>query len=141
MAVDLGYEGMPSAIVLSVGNPHAVHIVDDAEAIDVAGIGAVLERHALFPERANVEFVSVLGEDKIRMRVWERGSGVTIACGSGACASAVAAARVGLTGREVEVVLDGGALQIDWREDGGVTMTGGATHVFRGVIDLPRGEA
>ena len=136
MAVDLGRPNLPSAITVNMGNPHAVHIVDDAEAIDLATIGPILEHHEFFPERANIEFISRLDQDVIRMRVWERGSGITIACGTGACASAVAAARAGLTGRQVEVVLDGGRLSIDWREDGHVIMTGPSTISFYGRIDL-----
>jgi len=136
MAVDLGRPNLPPAITVNMGNPHAVHIVDDAEAIDLAAIGPILEHHEFFPERANIEFISRLDQDVIRMRVWERGSGITIACGTGACASAVAAARAGLTGRQVEVVLDGGRLSIDWREDGHVIMTGPSTISFYGRIDL-----
>ena len=136
MAVDLGRPNLPPAITVNMGNPHAVHIVDDAEAIDLAAIGPILEHHEFFPERANIEFISRLDQDVIRMRVWERGSGITIACGTGACASAVAAARAGLTGRQVEVVLEGGRLLIDWREDGHVIMTGPSTISFYGRIDL-----
>jgi diaminopimelate epimerase len=136
----LGYAGLPKAIGVNMGNPHAVHIVDDADKIDLAAIGPVLERHEIFPDRANIEFISSLGGDAIRMRVWERGSGITIACGTGAAASAVAAARAGLTGRKVKVHLDGGVLDIDWRDDGGVTMIGDSAHVFDGVIILPDDE-
>lgn len=141
MCVDLGQENLPPAICVNMGNPHAVHIVDDAEAIDLAAIGPVLEHHPIFPDRANIEFISLLGKDRIRMRVWERGSGITIACGTGACAAAVAAARAGITGRAVSVQLDGGLLEITWREDGGVTMTGPSTSVFDGIISLDEDEA
>lgn len=140
MAVNLGQPNLPPAICVNMGNPHAVHIVDDAEAIDLAAIGPVLEHHPIFPDRANIEFISLLGTDRIRMRVWERGSGITIACGTGACAAAVAAARAGLTGRSVTVELDGGVLEITWREDGGVTMTGPSTKVFDGIISLDGDE-
>lgn len=118
--------GDPAA--LAMPNPHCVFFVPEAEAVDPAEAGPAIEHHALFPDRTNVEFVSPLGPDRLRMRVWERGGMVTQACGSGACAVAVAAHRRGLTGRRVEVVLDGGPLEIDWREDG-VWMTGPATHV------------
>ena len=133
---DLGFENIPPSIAVNMGNPHAVHIVDDAEAIDLAAIGPKLEHHPIFPDRANIEFISLIAPDEIRMRVWERGAGITIACGTGACASAVAAARAGLTSRHVKVHLDGGMLDIKWREDGGVTMTGPSSYVFDGVIDL-----
>ncbi len=137
LAVDLGYNGLPPAICVNMGNPHAVHIVDDAEAIDLASTGAILEVHPMFPDRANIEFISMLAPNVIRMRVWERGSGITIACGTGACAAAVAAARAGLTGRRAKIHLDGGMLDIDWRQDGGVTMTGASNLVFRGKIKIP----
>ena len=135
---DLGLAGVPKTIAVNMGNPHAVHIVDDAEAIDLAQIGPQLEHHPIFPDRANIEFISLRAPDEIRMRVWERGAGITIACGTGACASAVAAARTGLTGRKVKVHLDGGILDIEWRDDGGVTMTGPSSYVFDGVIDLSK---
>jgi len=123
--------GAPAAV--GMGNPHCVFFVDDAEAVDVSGQGAIYERHNLFPQRTNVEFASVLAPDRLRMRVWERGAGITLACGSGACATAVAAAERGLTGRKVDVVVDGGLLQIDWREDG-VWMSGPVARVFDGVL-------
>lgn len=123
--------GTPAAV--GMGNPHCVFFVDDAEAVDVSGQGAIYERHNLFPQRTNVEFASVLAPDRLRMRVWERGAGITLACGSGACATAVAAAERGLTGRKVDVVVDGGLLQIDWREDG-VWMSGPVARVFDGVL-------
>ena len=138
LAVDLGQDGLPEAVAVNMGNPHAVHFVDDAEAVDLAGIGPVLERHAMFPERANIEFASVAGKDVLRMRVWERGAGITIACGSGACATAVAAARKGLAGRAATVRLDGGSLSVEWREDDNhVVMRGPATRVFDGSVELP----
>ena len=132
----LGLDDLPAAIAVNMGNPHAVHIVDDATQVDLAHLGPQLEYHPIFPDRANIEFISRLAPDEIRMRVWERGSGITIACGTGACAAAVAAARAGLTGRKVKVHLDGGVLDIHWRDDGGVTMTGPSTYVFAGSIDL-----
>jgi diaminopimelate epimerase len=110
-----------------------VHFVDDAETVDLAGLGPAIEHHALFPQRTNVEFASRLGVDHLRMRVWERGTGVTLACGSGACATAVAAHLRGLTGRKVRLDMDGGALWVDWRDDG-VWLTGPVAHVFDGVL-------
>ena len=101
-----------------MGNPHAVLFVDDAEAVDVAQIGAVLERFQLFPEGANISFAHLISKDKIRMRVFERGVGITNACGSGACAVAVAAHRRDMASRESEIVLDGGSLFIRWVDDG-----------------------
>ena len=121
---------------VNVGNPHAVFFVPKAEQIDVAALGPVLERHKLFPERANIEFAQIIAPDRIRMRVWERGAGITQACGSGACATLVAAARRKLTGRSATVVLDGGELLIEWLADNHVRMTGGWTESFRGEIDL-----
>ncbi len=118
---------------LGLGNPHCVFIVDDAELVPIEVQGPEIEHHPLFPERTNVEFVSVVSGDAIRMRIWERGVGVTLASGSGACAAAVATARRSLTGRKVEVELDGGILQIDWRDDG-VWMTGPTSHVFDGEL-------
>lgn len=126
-----------TATCVSVGNPHCVLFVDDAEAAPVAELGPLIERDALFPARTNVEFVSVIAPGRLRMRVWERGVGVTRACGTGACAAAVAAARRGLAGRNSEIVLDGGTLAVEWRErDGHVLMTGPTQLSFRGEIDL-----
>ena len=138
MALDLGQDGLPGAVAVNMGNPHAVHFVEDAEAVDLADIGPVIEHHEMFPERTNVEFASLDGPDRLRMRVWERGAGITIACGSGACAVVVAAARKGLTGRSATVRLDGGSLGIEWRgDDGHVVMRGPTARVFDGSIELP----
>lgn len=127
------------ASALSVGNPHCVLFVDDADAADVAGLGPRIERHPLFPARVNVEFVTALSRTRLRMRVWERGTGITRACGTGACAAAVATHRRDLAARKVEVVLDGGTLAIEWRAaDNHVLMTGPATLSYRGEIDLAR---
>lgn len=120
-------------VAVGMGNPHAVFFVPDAEAVDVAGQGREVEHDALFPQRTNVEFASLTAPDHIRMRVWERGTGITLACGSGACATAVAAHRRGLTGRRVVMDVDGGRLEIDWRDDG-VWMTGPTAHVFDAVL-------
>lgn len=121
---------------VNVGNPHAVFFVDDVETIPMATLGPRIEHHPLFPERTNVEAVQVMSRDRLRMRVWERGVGITQACGSGACAALVAAARRGLTGRAAEIELDGGTLRIVWRDDGHVLMTGPVAVSFRGVFDL-----
>ena len=124
-------------VAVSVGNPHFVVPVPNAEIASVYELGSALERASAFPKRTNVEFISVLDKDRIRMRVFERGVGVTRACGTGACASAVVAHRLGLTGRKVEVVLDGGVLVIEWREsDSHILMTGPATLAYKGDIDL-----
>lgn len=126
-----------TAAAVSVGNPHCVLFVPDAEAAPLTTLGPRIENLPFFPNRVNVEFAQVLDSATIRMRVWERGVGVTLACGTGACATAVAAIRRGLTGRKVKVVLDGGPLFIEWREeDGHVLMTGPAAMPFRGRLDL-----
>ncbi len=131
--LELPIEGAPTAT--GMGNPHCTFFVDDAEAVDLAAMGAALEHHPLYPQRTNVQFASLIGPDHMRMRVWERGVGITLASGSSSCATAVAAARRGLTGRDVTIDLDGGRLQISWRDDG-VWMTGPTAHVFDGVWRL-----
>ena len=132
-AVALSGYAAPTAV--GMGNPHAVFFVDDAESAPLAEVGPAFEHHPMFPQRTNAEFVHVAGPDQLRMRVWERGVGVTQACGTGACATAVAAMRRGLTGRTATVILDGGALRIHWREDDGhVLMTGPATIAYSGVL-------
>ena len=120
-------------VAVGMGNPHCVFFVPDAEAVEVAALGPGIETHPLFPERTNVEFASLLAPDHLRMRVWERGAGITLACGSGTCATAVAAHLRGLTGRRVTVDVDGGRLEIDWRDDG-VWMTGPTAFVFEGTL-------
>ena len=122
---------------VSMGNPHCVIFVDDINAIDLEHIGSKFETHKLFPRKTNTEFVQVVGENKLRMRVWERGSGITLACGTGACATAVAANLNGLTDKKATVILDGGELQIDWRKDNHVFMTGAAERVFTGEFTFP----
>jgi diaminopimelate epimerase len=122
-------------VAVSMGNPHAVFFVPEVEAIPVAAIGPKLERHRLFPERANIGFAEVRAPDRIRLRVWERGSGLTLACGSGACAALVAAVRRGLTQRKAALELDGGTLVIEWLENGHVLMTGPTALAFHGQID------
>ena len=129
--LELPIEGTPSAT--GMGNPHCTFFVEDAEAVDLAGRGAAIEHHPLFPQRTNVQFASLIGPDHLRMRVWERGVGVTLASGSSSCATAVAAARRGLTGRKVLIDLDGGSLEVEWRADG-VWMTGTTMHVASGHL-------
>jgi diaminopimelate epimerase len=126
-----------TAAAVSMGNPHCVLFVEDAECAPVAELGPLIERHPQFPARTNVEFVSVEKPGRLRLRVWERGAGQTRACGTGACAAAVAAHRRGFGPRAWDVHLDGGNLAIDWRErDGHVLMTGPASFAFSGEVDL-----
>ena len=131
----IGAGPLADPVGVSMGNPHAVFFVDDVAAIDLAALGPVLEHHALFPERANIEIVQVLGPERLRMRVWERGAGITQACGTGACATLVAAARRGLCARKAEVVLDGGSLFIEWLADDHVLMTGPVAVAFSGTLE------
>lgn len=123
-------------LFVSMGNPHCVVFIDDIAAIDVARVGAMGEHLPAFPERCNIEFAQLTGTDELRTRVWERGSGITMACGTGACATAVAAAHVGLTSRESDVVMDGGRLHVRWAEDDHVMLSGPAEFVFDGEITL-----
>lgn len=118
---------------VSMGNPHAVLFVPSLDGVDVHAVGPLAEHHACFPERCNIEFAEIVSPAEIRMRVWERGAGETLACGTGACATLVAAVLNGLTQRRARLRLLGGDLDIDWREDGHVCMTGGAETVFDGV--------
>jgi diaminopimelate epimerase len=127
----LPIDGEPTAT--GMGNPHCTFFVDDAEAVDLTAFGSAHEHHPLYPERTNVQVAQIVGPDHIRMRVWERGVGITLASGSSSCATAVAAARRGLTGRSVRIDLDGGTLHVDWRDDG-VWMTGPTMHVFTGAF-------
>ncbi|MXU64540.1 diaminopimelate epimerase [Oceanomicrobium pacificus] len=134
----LPLDGAP--VATGMGNPHCSYFVEAADAIDLATLGPETEHHPLFPERTNVQVVQVTGPDRLRVRVWERGVGPTLASGSSACAVTVAAVRRGLTGREVAVELDGGTLQVAWREDG-VWMTGPVATVFEGRLDPSLMEA
>lgn len=129
--LELPIEGSPTAT--GMGNPHCTFFVPDADAIPLSDFGARYEHHPLYPERTNVQVAQIIGPDHIRMRVWERGVGITLASGSSSCATAVAAARRGLTGRTVQIDLDGGTLHVDWRDDG-VWMTGPTMHVFSGSL-------
>ncbi|KAE9630976.1 diaminopimelate epimerase [Parasedimentitalea maritima] len=129
--LELPIEGAPTAT--GMGNPHCTFFVEDAEQVRLEEFGGRLEHHPLYPERTNVQVAQVIAPNHLRMRVWERGVGITLASGSSSCATAVAAARRGLTSRKVQIDLDGGTLWIDWREDG-VWMTGKTMHVANGVF-------
>lgn len=134
--VDLAEGPLANPVCVNMGNPHAVFFVEDAEAVDLPKFGPLLETAPLFPDRANIEVVHVTGPASVRMRVWERGAGITQACGSGACAVGVAAIRRGLVeGRLVTVSLDGGDLIIEWLENGHVLMTGPVATSFAGTLD------
>ena len=134
LALDYSFAGYAEPGAVNVGNPHVVFFVPDAEAVPLAEIGPRIEYDPLFPQRINVEFAQVLAPDRIRMRVWERGVGITQACGTGACATLVATARRGLCARKAEVILDGGPLTIEWTDDDRMLMTGPATESYRGEI-------
>jgi diaminopimelate epimerase len=129
-------DGLADPVCTSMGNPHATFFVADADAVDLAVLGPRLEHHPLFPARANIGIVQVLAPDRLRFRVWERGAGITPACGTGACAALVGAHRRGLAGRRAEVIADGGPLDVHWREaDGHVLMTGAVAVSFTGTLD------
>ena len=135
----LANRGMTKGVFVSMGNPHYVIFTGDID--QVAERGHVLEHHPAFPQRCNIEFAQVEPDGSIRSRVWERGSGITMACGTGACATAVAACLSGHAGRESDIVMDGGTLHIEWREsDRHVYMTGPAAFVFDGEAELPNGK-
>lgn len=130
--------GAVEGVFVSMGNPHYVIFVKDINDIDIAKYGKVLERDEAFPQRCNIEFAQLVGKDKLRTRVWERGSGITMACGTGACATATAAIILGLTDRKVDIIMDGGTLNIEWnKDDGHIYMTGPAEFVFEGEIQIP----
>lgn len=130
LELPIKYKNYVYPVAVSIGNPHCVFFVKDVEAVDPAADGPALETHELFPDRTNVEFVSVLSRDHLRMKVWERGAGVTKACGTGACAVTIAAIRRGLADDRVTVTLDGGDLHIEWdKKNGRVFMTGPAAYV------------
>jgi diaminopimelate epimerase len=120
-------------VAIGMGNPHCVFFVPDVEAVDLASRGAQTECDPLFPQRTNVEFATLISPCRMRMRVWERGTGITLACGSGACATAVAAHLRGMIGPRVALEVDGGVLEVDWRDDG-VWLTGPVARVFDGVL-------
>jgi diaminopimelate epimerase len=125
-----------SPSVVNIGNPHAIFWVDDVEAYDLGRFGPLLENHPIFPERANISLAQVTSASSLLLRTWERGAGLTLACGSAACASAVSAARKKLTGRKVAVTLPGGTLEIEWAENNHIFMTGPVEFEYEGVIDF-----
>jgi diaminopimelate epimerase len=131
----VGWEDIEAPAAVNVGNPHVIFFVPDADTVDLERLGPVIETDTLFPERVNVNVASVIGADHIKLRVWERGVGITRACGTGACATAVAAIRAGLVKSPVTVSLQGGDLSIEWAPGEPITMTGPATHVFTGETD------
>jgi diaminopimelate epimerase len=133
--VTLALGPLADPVCTSMGNPHATFFVANAEAIDLAALGPKLEHDPLFPERANIGVAQVVSPQRLRLRVWERGAGITPACGTGACAALVAAHRRGLAERKAEVIADGGALEIEWRTDGHVLMTGPVAVSFTGTLD------
>jgi diaminopimelate epimerase len=131
-------DGKPKSLFVSMGNPHYVIFVDDVQHMDITTLGKLLEREKAFPQRCNIEFAQLVGEGKLRTRVWERGSGITMACGTGACATAVAAAKLCVCGRHAVIAMDGGDLDITWSpNDNHVYMTGPAAFAFEGDIELP----
>ncbi len=133
----IGTRDMNKGVFVSMGNPHYVIFTDNVN--QVGETGRILEQHPAFPERCNIEFAQILPDGRIRTRVWERGSGITMACGTGACATAVAAVITGRTSRQSQIVMDGGTLDIEWREsDNHVYMTGPASFVFDGEIELSK---
>lgn len=135
-AVDFGDQFPFQSTRVSMGNPHLVTFVEDITQINLPEIGPQLENYHLFPDRTNVEFAQIVSKDTIRMRVWERGSGITQACGTGACATAVAAVLNGLAGRKCDIIMDGGTVTIEWEEaTGHILMTGPATKVFDGEME------
>jgi len=135
-SLPVGWEDLENPFAVNVGNPHVVFFVPDCDAVDLARLGPLIERDPLFPERVNVNVATVEDVERIRLRVWERGAGLTRACGTGACAAAVAAIRRGLTARDVEVALPGGTLEIAWPMAGQVRMSGPASESFRGEFEL-----
>ena len=134
-ALPVGWEGLENPFAVNVGNPHVVFFVDNADAVDLERLGPLIEHDGLFPERINVNIATVTGPNRITLRVWERGVGITRACGTGACATAVAAIAKKLVASPVTISLTGGDLDIAWERGSGIVMTGGATHVFTGTAD------
>jgi diaminopimelate epimerase len=132
MPVGLG--PLQDPVGTNVGNPHATFFVDDLAAIKLEELGPKLEHDPFFPQRANIGVAQMVGENRLQLRVWERGTGLTLACGSGACAAGVAAARRGLAGRQVEVMVEHGTLTIDWMRDDHVMMTGGISLSYKGEL-------
>ena len=134
--VPIDHPELPRPVAVNMGNPHAVFFVEDADRIDAERLGMLMETHALFPERANIGFATIKSRQEIRLRVFERTAGLTLACGSGACAAHVAAYRRGLVDDQTRLILDGGELKIEWSGQGTVAMTGPVASSFCGQIDL-----
>jgi diaminopimelate epimerase len=132
--VPLDVPGLPRPVAVNMGNPHLVFLVPDVGSIDVEGLGAALERHPILPERGNIGFAQLTGPDRLRLRVFERGAGLTLACGSGSCAAMVAARRRGLVGDRVRLVLDGGEVEVVWPGEGPVTLIGPTARAFSGTL-------
>jgi diaminopimelate epimerase len=133
--LDIEAGPLRDGVAVNIGNPHAVFFVDDCEAVPLEIFGPIVECNPLFPQRTNVEAAQIVSGDLIRLRVWERGVGLTRACGTGACATVAAASRRGLIGRAAEVQLDGGLLHIEWLKDDHVLMTGPVAVSFTGTLD------
>ena len=131
----VGWEDLADPVAVNVGNPHVIFFVADCAAVDLARLGPLIETDPLFPERVNVNVATIESRSAIRLRVWERGAGVTLACGTGACATAIGAMRRGLVERTVTVTLPGGALMITWTDEDRILMSGPATEAFRGSFD------
>jgi len=131
----VGWDGLERPAAVNVGNPHVIFFVPDCDAIDLETLGPIVEHDPLFPERINVNVATIIGKDHLKLRVWERGVGLTRACGTGACATAVAAIRAGIAGSPVRVSLPGGDLEISWTDGETIRMSGPATHVFTGEAD------
>ncbi|AYO79981.1 diaminopimelate epimerase [Sphingobium yanoikuyae] len=138
LAMSASWEDLPAPAAVNVGNPHVIFFVEDLDAVDFERLGPLIEHDPLFPARVNVNFAQVVGPQHLRLIVWERGAGLTRACGTGACATAVAAIRRKLMAGPVTVSLPGGDLEIDWAPGGTIRMTGPATHVFDGEADWDR---
>lgn len=134
LQLDIAQGPLENPVAVNMGNPHCIFFVEDAEDIELASFGPQIEHHPLFPERTNVEVATVIDRERIRLRVWERGAGITLACGSGACATAVAAVRRDLTDRKVELIMDGGSLTAEWRADNHVLLTGPVATSFTGML-------
>lgn len=135
LTMPVGWEDLEAPTAVNVGNPHVIFFVPDTNAVDLARLGPIIETDPLFPARINVNVASVIGPDHLRLRVWERGAGLTRACGTGACATAIGAMRRKLVGRKVRVDLPGGPLVIDWKPDDTIAMTGPATSSFEGWFE------
>ena len=131
----VGWDELNAPMAVNIGNPHVIFFVDDADAVPLESLGPVIEHDPLFPERVNVNVAHLAGPDHLRLRVWERGAGLTRACGTGACATAVAAIRQGLVKSPVRVTLPGGDLEIAWAPGGTIIMSGPASEAFRGTFD------